>query len=148
MLWCGLAFLNRDQVNYQFVRAPKYTETLQQHLIPTAGMKFPDGHYIFQQDNASCHKAKLTKEFLQNNGIQVMEWPPYSPDLNPIENLWAILKQKLSQEGYSNRNELITNVRRIWTEDCDIQRHCRTLSDSLSNRIRKCIRNKGGPINY
>ena len=131
--------------------ATDLTHLFKQHVqsvdksTPTAGMKFSDKHYIFQQDNAPCHKAKLTKEFLQNNGIQVMEWPPYFPD--PIENLWATLKQKLSQ-GYSNRNELITNADRIWMEDCDIQRHCRTLSDSMSNLIRKCIRNKGGPINY
>ena len=128
--------------------APKYTETLQKHLIPTAGTKFPDGNYIFQQDNATCHKAKLTKQFLQNNEIQVMEWPPYSPDLNPIENLWAILKQKLSQNGYSTKSELVNNVRRIWEEDADIRRHCHTLSDSMCNRIRKCIQNKGGPISY
>ena len=48
--------------------------------------------FLFMQDNASCHKVTCILEFLSENRISVMEWPPQLPDLNPLENLWTELK--------------------------------------------------------
>ena len=42
------------------------------------------------QDNARCHVSRVTKAWLELQTIPIMEWPPYSPDLNPIENIWGI----------------------------------------------------------
>ena len=50
---------------------------------------------IFQQDNAPIHKAHITMEFLHQQGFVVMDFPPNSPDMNPIEHLWAVLKREL-----------------------------------------------------
>jgi transposase len=38
------------------------------------------------QDNASIHTAHKVKDWFEENGIQTTDWPPYSPDLNPIEH--------------------------------------------------------------
>lgn len=51
---------------------------------------------IFMHDNASVHinTAKVVKELLAEMGIETMVWPPYSPDLKPIENLWSLMKRE------------------------------------------------------
>lgn len=43
-------------------------------------------------DNAPVHTASIIQELLAGLGVEVMVWPPYSPDLNPIENIWALMK--------------------------------------------------------
>jgi hypothetical protein len=47
----------------------------------------------FMQDNASIHRAKIVKDWFSDHAIPVLEWPPFSPDLNPIEMVWALLKE-------------------------------------------------------
>ena len=44
--------------------------------------------FLFMQDNAPFHIGRLVREWLEENGIDVLEWPPCSLDLNPIEHLW------------------------------------------------------------
>jgi transposase len=49
----------------------------------------------FMHDGAGPHRGHIVLDFLRQLDIQVMKWPPYSPDLNPIENLWALVKAEI-----------------------------------------------------
>ena len=77
----------------------------------------------FMQDNASIHTAKKVKKWFEDEGIPVIDWPPYSPDLNPIEHLWAQLKQwindnhpELNEMGKSEEayQQLFSAIREGW----------------------------------
>ena len=78
---------------------------------------------IYQMDNALIHISNLIKERLETHGIWTLDFPPYSPDLNPIEHLWRALKRKilelhleLKQMGQSQEdlNYLIKAYKEAW----------------------------------
>jgi hypothetical protein len=50
---------------------------------------------FFQEDNAPVHTAKIAREFLLSQRMELLPWPAQSPDLNPIDNIWALLEPKL-----------------------------------------------------
>ena len=89
---------------------------------------------LFMHDNAPAHAAKNTKQFLKNRGIKTMKWPPNSPDLNPIENFWGILKTKLYEGGkkYKSKNEL-------WTEIFSI---CSNIEKNLIKKLTSSTKKK------
>ena len=73
---------------------------------------------IFMHDNAPAHASKFTRAFLQSKGIsdsKIMNWPPQSPDLNPIENLWAVIKMRLYPDAkqYRSKNELWDAIKQV-----------------------------------
>ena len=69
-------------------------EELYRRVLPTL-LNSIDHNAIFQQDNAPVHTAYIVQDALNELECEIMEWPPYSPDLNPIENLWALLKAEI-----------------------------------------------------
>merc|ERR1711991_563719 len=88
---------------------------------------------VFQQDNAPAHSSKQTKAWLNANNIKVMKWPPCSPDLNPIENFWSILKLKI----YKNGRQIKNTANKIDFSEI------KALTSSLDRRLIKILENKG-----
>jgi hypothetical protein len=74
--------------------APLYCYILGQNLSKSAQLMGLD-EYVFQQDNDPKHTSKLAKQFFEENRIKLLDWPAQSPDMNPIENLWALMNEKL-----------------------------------------------------
>jgi hypothetical protein len=129
------------------MRTGNYVQTLDIHMMPHFEVIFPDGGAIFQQDNAPCHKSQATLARLNDCGIATMVWPPYSPDLNPIENLWAILKARVHRSAHATKEAIIQEANACW-EDADIPSICNALAASMPQRIAECLKNNGGCTHY
>ena len=92
------------------INSEKYKNILETHLLIILQSRFPDGDGIFQQNLAPCHTSKKLKKFFEEAAINVLEWPGNIPDLNTVENLWAIVKAKLRKCDCSTMKKLITAV--------------------------------------
>lgn len=105
---------------------------------------------IFMQDNAPSHASKYTTKFLAKKGFsgkKLMSWPSSSPDLNPIENLWALVKRELYQGGkqYSSKAEL---WKAIQNKTAAIKpATIKSLTGSMDKRLVSMLENKGGYVN-
>jgi len=110
------------------------------HLIESAELHFDVDHaeqWWFLQDNAPQHKSVLVREWLFNNGIQCIDFPPYSPDLNPIENLWADLARRVEKFQCETMEELQDIVAEEWKNtDKEL---LRTLARSMPKRCQAVI---------
>ena len=85
--------------------------------------------------------------WLEGKGVEVLKWTGNLPDLNPIENLWTIIKKKVSQTNLISLDELKTVIKSVWHSDID--RNLRkNLSDSMSSRIENIIKSKGYHIKH
>ncbi len=80
------------------VTALVYQYILGHFMLPSPKQLFKDAHLIFQQDLAPAHTVKSTNSWLNDHGVGVLDWPANSPDLNPTENIWGIVKRKIKNK--------------------------------------------------
>ncbi|GBM10228.1 Transposable element Tc1 transposase [Araneus ventricosus] len=99
MLWGTFtwAALGPVVVVEQTMKASNYLNIIADQLLPYMAFVFPTGNGISQQDNAQCHKARIVLEWFEEHTYEfhLMSWPPYSPDLNPMEQVWDVMKRQL-----------------------------------------------------
>ena len=102
-------------------------------LLPSVEDLFGTRSVWILQDNDHKHTARITKQWLQDNEINCLRFPPQSPDINPIENLWKILEQRLTDRGSSNLQEMEEAICQEWMFlEPGI---CKTLVTSMSSRL-------------
>ncbi len=128
------------------VTAPVYQEILEHFMLLSADQLFKDADFIFQQDSAPAHTAKITKSWLNDHGFGVLDWPANSPNLNPIENLWGIVKRKMRNKRPKNVDELKATAKETWASIPPQQ--CHKLITSTPRRIEAVIKAKGAPTKY
>uniref|UniRef100_A0A8C1X9P9 Nucleoside diphosphate-linked moiety X motif 6 n=1 Tax=Cyprinus carpio TaxID=7962 RepID=A0A8C1X9P9_CYPCA len=83
-------------------------------MLPSAEKLYGDEDFVFQHDLAPAHSAKTTGKWFTDHGITVLNWPANSPDLNPIENLWDIVKRKLRDARPNTLDELKAAIEASW----------------------------------
>lgn len=101
----------------------------------------------FQHDSAPAHTSRLVQSWLKENKMKVLEWPGNSPDINPIENLWMLVKRKVRNYKPKNMQELMYFIKRIWVMEVTPDL-CNRLVSSMPKRLELVIKNKGYPIKY
>lgn len=148
MVWGGISHDHRTPlvVIEGGLNATRYRdEVLTPQVLP-----FRDRHpgMILQQDNATCHTARLTRNFLQTNDIQVMPWPAKSPDLNPIEHAWDILDRRVRSRPH--QPQTLQELRQAILEEWDRipQQQLTNLVKSMRRRCSAAINARGGNTGY
>jgi transposase len=152
MVWAGI--INNEIVGPIMVRegvkinSANYCQLLSEALLPWLDEQSLSlrKKLVFMQDNAPAHSARATKEYLASLGFRnerLMVWPPNSPDLNPIENLWAIIKRKIYADGkqFTSKQELWHAIQ-IASRSVDATT-IKNLTDSVNERIFDVIRCSG-----
>jgi transposase len=149
MVWAGFTSKAKTEICFVDTRlnSSGYCRLLNNHLLNFMS-QYPDQDLIFQQDNAPCHRAISTMEWLEERGISTLPWPPLSPDLNPIENLWGLLCRDVYAGGrqFSSINELKAQILLSW-ENMQLKT-LQTLINSMPSRIFQTILKNGASTDY
>lgn len=113
-----------------------------------AWYEFDEERVYFQQDNDPKHTAHLTMEYLKKQKYSLLDWPAQSPDLNPIEHLWSVLKRRLAAYDVMPKgvNELWERVEAEW--DKITKEDCMALIESMPRRVAAVIKAKGRYTKY
>lgn len=103
--------------------AAMYREILKAHMAPylkklAEEKKVAEEEIMFQQDNDPKHTSKKVKNYLSNKKIIVLDWISQSPDMNPIENAWKYLKNRLVEHTPkpSNLDEVFEIIKEEWSK--------------------------------
>ncbi|KAG1033787.1 hypothetical protein G6F43_013507 [Rhizopus delemar] len=104
---------------------------------------------IFQHNIDPKHTSRLTQKWFADTKVQLLNWSVYSPDLNPIENLWDYLKVRLYayETAPLSMKELLERAADIWYNEIT-KEYCEQLVCSMPQRLQLVLKEKGSEINY
>jgi DDE superfamily endonuclease len=134
---------------YDNVDASTYIRILEQTIIPAANDIYQDQDWLLVQDSAPYHTASTVYQWLDNHAINYISkhsWPPNSPHLNIIENVWARICNQIATSKVRTLKGLKKIVSEVW-ENID-QSYIQSLVLSMHNRLTEVIDKHGGSTHY
>lgn len=142
----GYISLNHGSKIYIFTE--KLNAALYEQILRKYIKKLTDKNkdIIYQDDNDPKHRSKRIKAFKEKYNISSLEWPSNSPDLNPIENIWALLKKNIKKYAINDINDFKAAVTKSWNEIS--QETINNTILSIDNRVQEVIKREGDSINY
>ncbi|KAH6946194.1 hypothetical protein HPB50_012082 [Hyalomma asiaticum] len=131
--------------------AAYYTSLIQYTLVPyVLDGPFPDGLNLFQQDRSPVHMAHRVTAALENLAVPTLQWQPNGADMNPIENVWGLIKSRLSKRKLSR-----ATADALWaaiSEEWELLRArpeiVAALYDSMPRRVAEVISVNGNFTHY
>ena len=150
MVWA--AFCNTGKTSLAFcdrsMNTLYYLQIIEANLLPFMSEQLQDTG-IFMQDNAPAHVSNVAKAWFKEKNITLLEWPALSPDLNPMENLWAIM----SRDVYDHGNRQFNSVADLKQAIIDSWNNITTptlakLVASMPKRCMDVLERQGKKIDY
>lgn len=128
------------------MNSQQYNEILEEVLLPSVEVYFPNsGPVPFVQDNSAVHNSRQSQAWFNRHRSELISlpWPPKSPDLNPIENLWGLMVQQWDSDRARTRIALINHVHEIW-DSFRGSNVCINMIASMQQRLQDVINAQGG----
>jgi transposase len=136
---CAFSFISGSVNADSYIAVPRET-------LLTLMERMSLYHYanaVFQQDNATPHRARATHHFLNTEHICTTTWPALSPDMNPIENVWGLMKDYIRKHlAPENLTQLRHAISIAW-QHVVTPALCAKLYASMSQRMYKVIKRCG-----
>lgn len=129
----------------------QYVNVLENIYWPASQENFEARPFVLQQDNTPSHTSRIVRNYVETVPELERGWvyqPPNSPDLNPIENVWARLKRLLRDRDLPNRATLLQAVQETWQLINEDKEFLHSLTLSMPDRLQAVIDASGGPTRY
>jgi len=144
-IW-GCIRTNGNNIIYLF--DGNMTKEIYKNILHDIYLPSYNNFHTFQDDNDPKHRSHLVTNWKKENNIISLEWPSCSPDLNPIENVWKLLKKNISQHitVTTSDNQFKKHIIDEWKK---INHNTiNNIINSMPNRVSQIIKNNGNYIYY
>jgi len=122
-------------------------------MVPSVRILYLEGIIHLQQDHSFIHDSRVVQEWLSRQAeVELLDWPPRGPDMNPIENMWSEVKRTM-QETWPvlpprNSDELWALVSDAWDEVASSTCYIRSLTESMTGQMKSVVEAEGFWTSY